>query len=180
MADKSKKILIAGIGNILKSDDGLGPVVIDQIRRLELPPHIGVIELGTPGLSILQYTEKYAKVIFIDAITKGGKPGSTYKVKLQDVVNETTSSNSETGDFLSMHEFNLEKTLAIGKALDQFQSDVVIIGCEPGDISTLRIGLTNDVREAVPKVIELVLKEVGMSKQFMSSERPLHNRTKSR
>ena len=64
-------------------------------------------------------------------------------------------------NFLSMHEVNLEKTLALGKAVDEFPSDVVIIGCEPGDISTFRIGLTNEVRDAVPKIIELVLKELS-------------------
>lgn len=161
--NKSKKILIASIGNILKSDDGLGSFVIDQLRRLKLPQNIEVIELGAPGLSILHYVKGYDKVIFIDTIKRGGKPGSIYVLKPQDVAYLTEAMSPRNLAFMSMHEVNLEKTIAIGKALGEMPPDIIIIGCEPEDVSTLRIGLTNKVREALPKIIELILKELSIA-----------------
>ena len=161
--NKSKKILIASVGNVLKSDDGLGFFVIDQLRRLKLPQNIEVIELGTPGLSILHHVKGYDKVIFIDTIKRGGKPGSIYVLKPQDVAYLTEAVSPRNLAFMSMHEVNLEKTIAIGKALGEMPPAIIIIGCEPEDVSTLRIGLTNKVREAIPKIIELILKELSIA-----------------
>jgi len=161
--NKSKKILIAGVGNVLKSDDGLGSFAIDQLRRLKLPQNVEVIELGTPDLSILHYVKGYDKVIFIDAIKRGGKSGSIYVLKPQDVAYLTKAVSPRNLAFMSMHEINLEKTIAIGKALGEMLPDIIIIGCEPEDVSTLRIGLTNKVREALPKIIELILKELSIA-----------------
>ena len=161
--NKSKKILVAGIGNILKSDDGLGSSVINWLRRLKPPQNVELIELGTSGLSILSYVKGYDKVIFIDVIIRGGKPGSIYILKPEDVADLAKAVSPQNLHSMSIHEVNLEKTIAIGRALGEMPHDVVIIGCEPEDVSTSRIGLTDKVREAIPKIIQLIFKELSIS-----------------
>jgi hydrogenase maturation protease len=154
------RILVAGLGNILKRDDGLGPFVVERLRLLKLRKNVEVLELGTPGLSLLHYVEGYDKVIFVDAVQRGGKPGSIYVLKPHRLVPPAEAVNPRDLHSLSIHEIGLEKALAIGRALGEMPDDMLIIGCEPEDITTSRIGLTDRVKKAVPKVIELILKEL--------------------
>ena len=161
---KIKRILIASVGNILKSDDGLGSNVIEQLRKLKLPDNVETLSLDTFGLSILHYMKGYDKVVFIDVIKRGGTPGSIYKVKLQDIPSIKKSINPQDLAVMSMHEVDLEKAIAIGTALGEISSDIMIIGCEPEDVDTLRIGLTDKVKSAIPKIIELLLEELNDKK----------------
>jgi len=59
-----------------------------------------------------------------------------------------------------MHEINLEKVIAIGKKLGDMPKEIVIIGCEPEDTTTMKIGLTEKVNLSIPKIIELIKKEI--------------------
>ncbi len=155
----AKSILIASIGNVLKSDDGLGYNVLEQLRKHKLPDNVDTLSLETFGLSILYYMKGYDKVVFIDVIKRGGPPGSIYIVKLQDISCIKKPIDLQELAVMSMHEVDLEKAIAIGMALGEISSDIKIIGCEPEDVDTLRIGLTDKVKSAVPKIIELLLEE---------------------
>ncbi len=161
---KTKRILIASVGNILKSDDGLGSNVIDQLSKQKLPDNIDTLSLDTLGLSILEYVRGYDKVIFIDIIKRGGRPGSIYMVRPQDIASMKKPIDPQDLAVMSMHEIDLEKAIAIGEALGEMPSDIMIIGCEPEDVDTIRIGLTNKVKEAIPKIIELLLEELNDQK----------------
>lgn len=157
---RTKSILIAGVGNLLRRDDGLGPRVVEKIRKLDLPDNVETLDLGTLGLSILHYVKGYEKVIFIDTIKKGGKPGSIYKLKPQGRSLQGRPINTEELAVTSMHEVNLEKVIEIGKALGELPPNVVIIGCEPEDTDSLKMGLSEEVEKALPKIIELILEEL--------------------
>jgi len=52
----------------------------------------------------------------------------------------------------------MEKAGAVGVALGEMPSNTVVIGCEPEDVNTFSIGLREKARDALPKIIELVLK----------------------
>lgn len=75
-------------------------------------------------------------------------------------------------DSLCIHEVNLEETLALSKALEDILNERVIIECEPKDVNSLRAELTDMVKEAVPKIIEMVLRELNI-------HQPLHHRLPS-
>ena len=68
-----KKILIAGIGNVLLGDDGVGPYVARLLAaHFEFEEGVEVADLGTPALDLIdQLTEKDA-VILVDSITADG------------------------------------------------------------------------------------------------------------
>jgi hypothetical protein len=46
--------------------------------------------------------------------------------------------------------------------LDSYPSEVVLVGCEPGDLS-VGLGLSPSVEKAVGRIIDLVLSEVRQS-----------------
>ncbi|MBS7622356.1 hydrogenase maturation protease [Candidatus Bathyarchaeota archaeon] len=152
------KILVAGVGNLLKCDDGLGPHVIERLKEVRLPPNVEVMDLGTSGMDILHYSADYDKIIFIDAVRLGKPPGTVYRMKPRQV----QIADDEIRDmvYMSMHEVDLERVIAIGRRLRQMPENLVIIGCEPKETSRIGIGLTEEVNSTVPRIIRLILEEI--------------------
>ena len=46
------KVVIVGIGNTLKGDDGFGPAVIEQLRETPLPDGVAAVDGGTAGVGL--------------------------------------------------------------------------------------------------------------------------------
>jgi hydrogenase maturation protease len=152
------KILVAGVGNLLKSDDGLGPHVIKRLKEVRLPPNVEVMDLGTSGMDILHYSADYDKIIFIDAVRLGKPPGTVYRIKPRQV--QVTDDEIRGMIYMSMHEVDLERVISIGRRLRQMPENLVIIGCEPKETSRIHIGLTEEVNSTVPSIIKLILEEI--------------------
>ena len=72
-----KPILIAGIGNLLLGDDGIGPTVAQAFARLHPSiPDADVEDLGTPGLELASYLAFREAAILVDALHSDLKPGT--------------------------------------------------------------------------------------------------------
>ena len=53
-----KPVRILGVGNVLMGDDGFGPYVARTLgARYELPEHVEVQDVGTPGLDFTPYLD---------------------------------------------------------------------------------------------------------------------------
>lgn len=144
------KILVAGIGNKLKSDDGFGPQVVEELTKRELPPDVDVIDYGTSSLKALLDLKEYDLVIFVDAIDKGKKAGEIFIVKPRlEELEETIE--------ISLHEVDLEKMLTMAKTLKMLPKKVIIIGCQPKELSD-EIKMSEEVKEAVKKTVEIIVK----------------------
>jgi len=70
------RVLIVGIGNPLRSDDGVGLLVAQELFR-ELPAHGDVRVIATQQLTpeIAEFASYVERVLFVDA-ADGGEPGS--------------------------------------------------------------------------------------------------------
>jgi hydrogenase maturation protease len=44
------KVLILGLGNPFRGDDGIGPAVIATLQNQDLPRDVVALDGGTPGL----------------------------------------------------------------------------------------------------------------------------------
>jgi len=152
------RTLICGVGNKLKRDDGLGPFVIEQLEDTPMPEGVDVVDYGISGFKCALKLEGYSKVVFVDAISLPGfEPGRLHRLK---ITKEKLMKSPKLSDFsLSMHETDLERIMATAAVLNIYPDEVVIIGCEPSD-TAVGLGLTKSVEAAVPKIIELVLKEL--------------------
>lgn len=155
------KILVAGVGNLLKHDDGLGMHVIEKLKKMKLPDNVEIMDLGTSGMDILHQSENFDRIVFVDAIKVGKSPGTVYRIKPRDV--EVGDDGFRDMIYMSMHEIDLEKVIALGRKLGQMPDDIVIIGCEPKETNLMKIGLTKEVEAAIPNIIQLVLEALDSS-----------------
>lgn len=153
------RVLICGVGNKLKQDDGLGPFVVEELEKVRLPENVEVADFGISGFKCALSIEGYDKVVFVDAISlPGEKPGRLYRIKLDR--DQLLGSPNLSSFSISLHETDLEKILATAAVLGIYPPHVVIIGCQPEE-TNVALGLTPVVKKSVPKIIELVMDEVG-------------------
>jgi hydrogenase maturation protease len=134
------RILVAGLGNLLLSDDGVGVHAVRELQK-DVPRGVTAAEVGTAVLFALDLFEKADRVLAIDAMEAGGPPGEVYVFGLDDVENPAVKP--------SLHDFGLRSAFEF---LPGHRPEVVVIGVEPGVIG-YGLELSAAVRSALPRVV---------------------------
>jgi hydrogenase maturation protease len=147
------RTLVAGFGNVLRGDDGFG---VEVIRRLESERPLADVELmevGTAGIRLAQeLLTPYDRLIIVDAMTRGGAPGTVYVSEVESV---------ESPGEVDLHLALPSRALAVAKALGALPGRVFIVGCEPADVDELTTTLTPAVGAAVDTALEHVRRLVA-------------------
>jgi hydrogenase maturation protease len=146
-----KKVLILGIGNLILKDEGIGVHVVRALEEIELHPDVELIDGGTATMDLLSLIHKAERIIIVDALKAGRAPGTLYRCLPEEL--EDTSERP-----LSLHQVGLLDVLGMARQLGG-SAAVVIIGVEPKEISW-GLDLTEELRTAVPKVVEAVCAEL--------------------
>ena len=147
------RTLVAGFGNVLRGDDGFGVEVIRQLREGERRPDVELMEVGTAGIQLAQeLLTPYERLIIVDAMTRGGPPGSVYVTEVQGV---------ESAGDIDMHVAVPSRALAVAKALGGLPPEVFIVGCEPAEVDELTTDLTPEVRAAVDTALDHIRRLLG-------------------
>jgi hydrogenase maturation protease len=143
------RILVAGIGNVLLRDDGVG---VHAIRELNKNPvaDVQTVEVGCAVFDALHFFEWADKILLIDAMTAGGRPGSIYLAPVDDI---------EKGDaHTSLHELSV--TATFGMLHRSGLPEVTVIGIEPETID-FGLELTDTVQASLGKVLGLARQIIG-------------------
>ena len=147
-----KRVLIAGMGNVLRGDDGFGIRVVERMSRMELPAGVELYEAGGAGIALVQkLMEGYDACIIVDAAQCNGAPGTLYRL-IPDV--------PMTPGSIGMHELDPTKVLALARAMGALPAKVILIGCEPEETDELCEKLSGPVANAVGPAVELILGEL--------------------
>jgi len=151
------RVLILGIGNILLKDEGIGVHVAHELQKYALPSNVEIIDGGTAGLDILLSQEGLYKLVVIDAIRAGNKPGTIYKTK--SLAPQFIAGFSAGQSQVSLHQFSLVDALTAAEKMNCAPDEIVIIGIEPSEIN-LGLELSEPAKQSIPEVIEQVLEEI--------------------
>jgi len=142
------KTLIAGAGNPLRHDDGIGPEIIRRLREHN-DFNCNLLDIGTDGLALLDEMQKYTHVILIDAVNMSNAPG-TVKVFTPEEAKIHISS-----DTMSTHGFGLAEVIKLMTELN-IQVKLTIIGIQPENIA-FGDGLSFKITAKIPELIGLIL-----------------------
>ncbi|MDD3984923.1 MAG: coenzyme F420-reducing hydrogenase, FrhD protein [Methanobacterium sp.] len=149
------EILIVGCGNILFKDDGFGPAVINALDELAkekpLPENTMTLDAGTGGPHFVFSlpNETWKKMIVVDIVDFGAEPGTMRVFSVEEL---------PKGAYENMHSWPVNQPLHdLSKVCE-----VMVIGVQPESISApdIELGLTKSVENAIPKAIEIILKEI--------------------
>jgi hydrogenase 3 maturation protease len=117
LLQKDKRILFAGIGNLLKSDDGAGVYISRNIKNS------GKISCLTVEVSIENYIGKINSLnpdilVLIDAMELGAKAGTCKLLKINNVLDMTFNTHN----------------ISLKKLKNFFNMPVYILGIQPENL----------------------------------------------
>jgi hydrogenase maturation protease len=149
-----KQILVAGVGNAWLQDDAFGGECARRLEARGVPDGVTVMNFGTGGLDLAyEIMRGYDALVLLDASRQGGEPGTLYV--LEPDMEELTGP-IENGDVIDPHGMDPQTVLRFVGAIGGFSGRVVVIGCEPGEVDDVGLGLTPAVEGAVERALALV------------------------
>lgn len=149
---KADKVVVLGVGNLLLRDEGVGIHLIQKLKETEIGEGVELVDGGTSLLDFIPQAEDVSKLIIVDAIKLGGKPGTTYKICVDDSLLKGAKG------ITSLHQLGVVETLAIAQKMGKLPH-TVIIGIEPKEIS-YGLELSPEIVREMGKMVNLILDEV--------------------
>ena len=156
-----KQIAIMGFGNPVRSDDGVGMYVIEQLRK-ELGENnaVSIFDMGTAAFEVLFGLKGHQKIILVDAVLNTNEPvGTLFKVPAEEVLRAP-----QEDPMVFLHSMKWDQALSYAKKIlgDDYPEDiqVYLIAVEN---TKLEVELSNPVKEAGDKVVNLILEELKVA-----------------
>ena len=145
-------ILVIGIGNEYRSDDGVGLAIIRALKEKNLPG-TQLTECAGDGMNLIE-TWKVAKVvILIDAVSSESEPGTIFRF------NALTGPIPTHLSFHSTHAFGVAEAIELGRTLHQLPPYLLLFGIE-GKNFAAGTNMSPEVENAIQEVIEQVTREI--------------------
>ncbi len=149
----SAGVLVAGIGNVLQSDDGFGVEVVQRLRERPVPDGVRVAEFGIRGVHLAyELLDGYDALVLVDAVPLGEAPGTVVVMEPDPI-----AATDAVIDAHTMGPDVVLSTLArLGGAVDRIR----VVGCQPATMEE-GFGLSAPVAAAVDGAVDLCLELVA-------------------
>ncbi len=146
------RILVAGIGNIFLGDDAFGCEVVKRLAAKKLPRGVKVVDYGIRGLDLAYaLIDDCDAAILIDAVSRGGNPGTLYLLEPEIPEGDDTVVNGHGLDPVSV--------LKLVRSLGGQVKGLRLVACEPENLGTeeeMVMGLSPAVESAVEPAADMV------------------------
>jgi hydrogenase maturation protease len=140
------RILVAGVGNVLRGDDGFGPAVVARLDGL--PPGVETVETGIGGVALLQELMAGCDgFVLIDAVDRGAAPGTLF---------ELAPEVGEAVHVADVHLANPDRVLSMAKTMGALPGRIRIVGCQPAEVDELGQGLSPAVERTLDLAAAMV------------------------
>ncbi len=154
MSGPPPRVLVAGMGNDLRRDDGFGIAVVRRFVGEGLSEGVRAIEAGIAGLGLVQeLMDGYEAMIILDATDRDGSPGTVYLLEAEVPELEDFTPEYQQ-DFLADTHYTVpSKALILARALGVLPDHSYILGCQPEE-TELGMGLSEPVERGVEEALE--------------------------
>jgi hydrogenase maturation protease len=145
-------LLVIGLGNDFRRDDGAGRVAARRVRELAADA-VRVIEESGEGAALMDAWRGAESVVLIDAVHSGAKPGTVHRLDAQ--------SQPIPANFFhySTHAFSVAEAVEMGRALGQLPPRLTVYGIEGKDFISGE-GLSPEVAAAVEEVAQSICRQI--------------------
>jgi hydrogenase maturation protease len=141
-------IVVIGVGNEYRGDDGLGPCVAREMRRRGLTG-VRIVEESGEGASLMRAWQGTDCVFIVDAMSSGEPPGSFHRFDV------STSGLPKHSFHYSSHAFGLVEGIEMARQLKQLPAMMIVYGIV-GESFDPGVGLSDPVVRAVPELITMI------------------------
>ncbi|MEM1990299.1 MAG: hydrogenase maturation peptidase HycI [Candidatus Bathyarchaeia archaeon] len=152
------KLVIMGIGNILKGDDALGPEFVSELRG-KLPKNVEVLDCGTVPENFIGKIIwlKPSHVLLVDAAHFGGRPGEMILIPSDHISGVASSTHNVPLNILAE---------LIGKFSG---AKVMLLGIEPKNLN-LGDDMSPEIRESVKLGSRILIETINSILEEEKSE----------
>ncbi len=148
------RLCVLGIGNVLTGDAAVGPHVVRVVEaRWALPEDVQVIDAGTPGYDLTAFLVGLDAAVLVDAVKAKGAPGELRVYEKAELLSKKPILA------MSPHEPGVREALLNADFMGVTPALVRLVGVIPARTET-GIGLSPEVRAAVPAAVERVAAEL--------------------
>ena len=140
--------VVIGLGSPLMGDDGLGLLALETLRSRVFDPPPLLVDGGTWGMNLLPTIESAERLLLVDAIRAGARPGEV-------VVIEREALPRGLGIKLSPHQIDLQEVLALAELRGTLPREAVAIGLEPDRVE-LGVGVSPAVERGLDALLERI------------------------
>ncbi|MGI9434853.1 MAG: hydrogenase maturation protease [Geminicoccaceae bacterium] len=153
------RILVAGVGNVLRGDDGFGVHAANRLKAdPRLSPNVAIIETGISGINLVQELMRgYNGFLLLDAFDRGREPGALFLLEpeLPDV--GAFDLGEQRDFFADVHYAAPARALTLAREIGALPELVRIIGCQSADAEAFGEAMDKRVRQAIPEAVDLAL-----------------------
>lgn len=147
------RVVIAGIGNALRGDDGAGPALVRRLQEsmsVAPNPNMLLLDAGEVPENYLSRITDFRPdtILLVDAVDFKGLPG-TIKVVEEEKISE---------EGFSTHNSSLRLVIKFLK--EETEADILLLGIQPQGIQMMT-GLSTPVKQAITKIEECIKQGIG-------------------
>lgn len=158
---KPREVVVVGMGNVYRGDDGVGLVVAERVRAAA-PAGVRVLECEQEPTRLLDAWQGAEAVVVVDAVAPMRDPGLLHRY---DATGEPLPAQVFRS---STHAFGVGDAIEVGRALGRLPAQVIVYGIE-GQSFDLGSSLSPPVAAAVEPAAAAVLADV---RRFEREESP--------
>ena len=151
-------IIVIGLGNKYRRDDGVGLYVAEQIRMLQLRG-VHVVEGVSDGAALIRIWSEADRVFVVDCAVSGQVAGYIYRF---DAIEEAIPE--DVFYKFSTHAISVSEAVELAKTLGEIPKSLVVYGIEGKDFSSGE-GFTPAVKSSADSVAIQIVGEFNISNE---------------
>ncbi|MDX2283385.1 MAG: hydrogenase maturation protease [Bacteroidia bacterium] len=149
-----KKTAILGFGNPVRSDDGAGCFVVEELgRRIAPEAGITLLDMGTSAFEVLFQLRDHERLILVDAVINSGEPdGTLYRLPA-----EAVAAAVEDDPLVFLHALKWSQALSYARRIlgSAYPEDITVYLISVSN-TRLDTSLSGPVRDACLRVCGLI------------------------
>lgn len=146
------RIAIVGLGNLMRTDDAVGMLALQQLQQeSRLPEGVVLIEGGTLGLDLLHPLTGVTHLLALDAIDAGEAPGTVLRFAGAAIADMPASK--------SVHLLGFSDLIGAMRLTGDAPEQIVVLGVQPEKIAW-GTELTAPVRAALGRLLAAAQEQI--------------------
>lgn len=148
-----QRAVVIAVGNEFRRDDGVGPAVLAELEKRELPPEVALTHSDGEPTQLFEAWTGIPLAVVVDAVLS--EPSIPGKIHRTTLVGESLMASAA-----STHGLGIPEALELAEVLDRAPQQLVVYAVEAADLG-FGVGLSEPVARAVPEVVQAVLAELA-------------------
>lgn len=128
MVPTAAPVVVVGVGEPFRSDDGLGPRVVAALRGRLAPTVRRVERVGEPT-ALLDLWDGASLAVVVDAMRSGAAPGTLRRLEGDEVAAAALAERTT-----STHGLSVRDAIELGRSLGRLPARLVVYLVEAGEV----------------------------------------------